>query len=239
MRNDKLAAPVELQIPAGIRCLFDDPPLLPSEDPQAYWNLLGTLADEFKPSGVFQWLCVRDMALLCWQKRRLEASKRHIIELARNRKADSLERAARAEYRALMPDFNPAKKEASIREIALAVLSIPNLPQKEKDRVMDIAQECYEQWRLEAQTIESATVNPITKRPFRPELDTEADFAQAFVERIDILEQIDRMINTVDRRIETTLRDFELHQEIQARRPAGGSAKLIEVENSNAPVVPK
>ena len=84
MRKSKLVAKAELQIPAGIRDLFDDPPLLASENPQSYVSLLIALADDVKPAGVIEWLWLKDIVLQTWEIQRLWVFKSHIIELERD-----------------------------------------------------------------------------------------------------------------------------------------------------------
>src|ERR1700732_3959639 len=54
-------------IPAHIRELFGSPPLLSTEDRDAYSLLLSELALEILPHTISEWLWVRDLADLNWE----------------------------------------------------------------------------------------------------------------------------------------------------------------------------
>jgi len=83
VRKNKLVANAELQIPAGIRDLFDNSPLLASENSQIYSNLLSAIADDVKPEGVIEWLWLKDLVLQTWEIQRCWAFKKCIIERRR------------------------------------------------------------------------------------------------------------------------------------------------------------
>jgi hypothetical protein len=54
-------------IPPYIREVFGRPPLLRTEDPDAYDRLLSELALEISPRGIAEWLWVRELADLNWE----------------------------------------------------------------------------------------------------------------------------------------------------------------------------
>jgi hypothetical protein len=58
-------------VPPHIRALFGPRPLLRTEDVEAYDRLLSELALEIEPSGITEWLWVRDLADLNWEMMRI------------------------------------------------------------------------------------------------------------------------------------------------------------------------
>ena len=88
MRKDNLIA--GLPIPARIRQLFENPPLLASESRQEYAHLFRETVDAIRPVGAIEWFWVQDIALYRWEIRRLRAFKRDIIEHQRSVRADKL-----------------------------------------------------------------------------------------------------------------------------------------------------
>ena len=88
MRKDKVIA--GRPIPAGIKPLFENPPLLASENGQEYAHLFRETVDAINPVGVIEWFWVQDIAWYRWEIRRLRAFKRDIIEHQRGVRADNL-----------------------------------------------------------------------------------------------------------------------------------------------------
>jgi hypothetical protein len=58
--------PSDIAVPAEIQALLGEPPLLANEEPSDYYALLVLLARDVKPTGVIEWLWVRDVADLTW-----------------------------------------------------------------------------------------------------------------------------------------------------------------------------
>jgi hypothetical protein len=191
----KLVAKALVQVPAAIRPLFDDPPLLVSENRQAYFSLLGAIADDIKPTGVIEWLWVKDIVLQTWEIQRLWDFRQRFIELRRIARAGSM------------------ATDAYVQELKAGN---PNMGAIDE-------------------LIARERIAPETKRRLTPKLVTEADSAIAFGACIEIIERLDRQIVSLERRRNNTLREIELHREIQARRrPREASTKTIEVTDSKA-----
>ena len=53
-----------MAIPADIRDIWGDPPLLRNEDPEIYEKLAGQIRQAVRPIDVIEWLWVKDVALL-------------------------------------------------------------------------------------------------------------------------------------------------------------------------------
>ena len=75
-------------IPADLQPLFDDPPVLSTENSSQYRTLLDQIAKCVKPQDVIEWLWVRDIVDLSWEIRRLRRFKALFIERARQNISD-------------------------------------------------------------------------------------------------------------------------------------------------------
>ena len=67
--------PGDVAVPAEIRALLGESPLLATEDPNRYYALLAKLALEVKPRDFVEWLWVKDIADLTWEIIRLRRIK--------------------------------------------------------------------------------------------------------------------------------------------------------------------
>jgi hypothetical protein len=56
--------------PAGLKPLFDDPPLVGDEKWEDYDNFFSLVAADFSPRDVIEWLYTRDFTDLSWEIRR-------------------------------------------------------------------------------------------------------------------------------------------------------------------------
>jgi hypothetical protein len=77
-------------IPAGIQALFGKPPLLRSEDPKLYWQLINHLIQAIKPKDVIDWLWMKDIADYGWEVFRLQRFKTCTIDLAQHRAVETV-----------------------------------------------------------------------------------------------------------------------------------------------------
>jgi hypothetical protein len=59
----------ESKIPAQLRGLFCEPPLLEGEDPDLYWGLLAAVIDERNPVTAADWIAVNDLVTKLWEER--------------------------------------------------------------------------------------------------------------------------------------------------------------------------
>jgi hypothetical protein len=78
-------------IPADLQPLFDDPPVLSTENSSQYRSLLDQIAKCVKPKDVIEWLWVRDIVDLSWEIQRLRRFKALFIERARQNISDCAE----------------------------------------------------------------------------------------------------------------------------------------------------
>src|SRR5262245_43720448 len=73
-------------VPADIEALFGDPPLLSTEDPARYRDMLDRFAESIAPKNIIEWLWVKDVADLSWEIPRLRRYRALFIERERESK---------------------------------------------------------------------------------------------------------------------------------------------------------
>jgi hypothetical protein len=78
-----------MAIPADIRDIWGDSPLLRNEDPEIYEKLAGQISQAVGPIDVIEWLWVKDVLDLSWEIRRLRRFKTMLIELERATKEEN------------------------------------------------------------------------------------------------------------------------------------------------------
>ena len=83
MPNDSLVPQTAPSIPEHILRIFGDPPLLSTENPEIYFLLLRTIAQEVCPQNVIEWFWVKDLVDLTWEIRRLRRFKTVLMEIER------------------------------------------------------------------------------------------------------------------------------------------------------------
>jgi hypothetical protein len=106
--TDKTAVKPLRSIPADIQALFGDPPLLSTENPTLYRNMLDRFAESIAPRNIIEWLWVKDVVDLSWEIPRLRRYRALSIERARERKNAEIEYAREhADDRDLYLSFRP------------------------------------------------------------------------------------------------------------------------------------
>ena len=73
-------------VPPDIEVLFGDPPLLSTEDPRLYREMLDRFAESVEPRNVIEWLWVKDIVDLSWEIARLRRYRALLIERERESK---------------------------------------------------------------------------------------------------------------------------------------------------------
>lgn len=81
-------------IPAHLGFLFNDPPLMPGEDPDQYETLLRSIVHEIHPGDVIEALWVKNITDLIWEANRIRRWRRQILVQAQLQAADDLIRPA-------------------------------------------------------------------------------------------------------------------------------------------------
>jgi len=95
MRNESKKTPSKSirSVPPDIEALFGDPPLVSTEDPNLYWDMLDRFAEFVEPKNIIEWLWVKDIVDLCWEIARLRRYRAQQIENARRHKNGAIEYA--------------------------------------------------------------------------------------------------------------------------------------------------
>ena len=80
-------------MPPDIEVLFGDPPLLSTEDPRLYREMLDRFAGSVEPRNIIEWLWVKDIVDLSWEIARLRRYRALLIERERESKNAAIEYA--------------------------------------------------------------------------------------------------------------------------------------------------
>jgi hypothetical protein len=67
--------------PVTLARIFGPPPLVGNEDPNLYRELFTLIADEYDPKTIGDWLLVKDMADLHWERLRERRLKAEVIKI--------------------------------------------------------------------------------------------------------------------------------------------------------------
>jgi hypothetical protein len=78
-------------VPPDIEALFGDPPLLSTEDPTLYRDMLDRFAQSVAPRNIIEWLWVKDIVDLSWEIARLRRYRAQQIESERESKNAGIE----------------------------------------------------------------------------------------------------------------------------------------------------
>jgi hypothetical protein len=70
-------------IPNDIQPFFDNPPILNSENPKLYWELVKKLQIAINPQNVIEWMWLKDAADYGWEAFRLQRMKATTIDIAK------------------------------------------------------------------------------------------------------------------------------------------------------------
>ena len=207
---DNTKASIGTLVPAEIRDMLGEPPLLATEDPNQYDALLTELAREVRPSDFIEWLWVKDIADLTWdifRYRRIKAS--YVDGRFRSALVQQLNLALQRDKRAAHPDRRLSFDLDRIRDEAnkLANDFIANANTKEK----------RDKW-LKAHGVNAESIT-----------------ATSFDAAVDELEAIERMLASVEYRRNNALHEIERRRNALGRALRQTSDRIIEGE---APLVP-
>jgi hypothetical protein len=88
MHNESKTTPLKSirSVPRDIQALFGDPPLLSTEDPNLYRDMLHRFAEFVDPKNIIEWLWVKDIVDLSWEIARLRRYRALLIERERESK---------------------------------------------------------------------------------------------------------------------------------------------------------
>jgi len=197
--------PVTPTVPDNIRAFLGNPPLTPSENADAYEELLARIATAVAPKDAIEWIYVRDVCDLVWESRRLRQSKADIVKLAT---ASMLEEMLSTPGARMGHTLLPEE------------LQDDDLDRPEKQRIAG--------W-LAGDTAARAEVDDLLKACGYTVSFVEA---QAHLERLDDIERLDRLITIYDGRRDAILRDLDRRRAAVAARLRSVSDALIDESSS-------
>jgi hypothetical protein len=68
-------------LPVMLAKIFGPPPLVANEDPRVYKELFSHLAEEYEPKTIGDWLLVKDLTDLHWERLRERRLKAEVINI--------------------------------------------------------------------------------------------------------------------------------------------------------------
>jgi hypothetical protein len=80
------------KLPATLAKIFGPPPLVGNEDPQLYKEFFCLLADEHDPKDAVEWLLVKDLVDLHWEKLRERRLKAEVIRIYQKEPSEEYDR---------------------------------------------------------------------------------------------------------------------------------------------------
>jgi hypothetical protein len=100
-------------VPPDIKALFGDPPLLSTENPTLYWEMLDRFAAFVEPKDICEWFWTKDIVDLSWEIARLRRYRALLIERERESKNAEIDYAREhANERSLMDRLKRPQIEA-------------------------------------------------------------------------------------------------------------------------------
>ena len=207
---DNNKASIETLVPAEIRDMLGEPPLLATEDPNQYDALLTELAREVRPSDFIEWLWVKDIADLTWDIIRYRRIKASYVD---GRFGSALVQQLNL---ALQRDKRAVTDKSALRF--------------DLDRIMDEAIKLANDFIANANTKEKRD-----KWLKAHGVNAESITATSFDAAVDKLEVIERMLASVEHRRNNALQEIERRRNALGRALRQTSDQIIEGE---APLVP-
>lgn len=208
--------------------LFGPAPLLYSEHPAVYDDLLAQVSEAVSPLDTLERIWVRDIVDLSWEILRLRRIKVTVINLAVwDELVDTLNALADSD------DETPeGAAQADATEEAAAAEEVDETdaqgPEDEEtdDSYLTVA-ELVDGWIKR----EPAMVQQVDSILAAGNLSIDAVIAETFflyTDRVDLVERIDRMIATAEARRNATVREIDRH-----RAMFGGEPRLVQIEDDS------
>jgi hypothetical protein len=188
-RNDNPSVSNSTIVPPHVAALFGTPPVLSTENRQAYEQLFVELALEWGPRDTTEWMFVRDMTDISWEMLRL----RRVI-------ANVLNIATKEGIAGIFMDVLPGCRRSLTREDCEAYIKQSTKAEARAD-----------DW-FEGPEKREGVKSELAKY----DLGTEAIAAQAHIAKAAELERLDRMLTTAVLRRAAVMRSFHEHQAMAA-----------------------
>jgi hypothetical protein len=105
--------------------LLGDPPLLSTEDPKAYAELISQVAQAVRPRHMLEWIWVREFADYTWEAQRLRRFKALLIERERQDRIEAVRSERNEPYTTLslvtgeFEEVKPKRRQKKPRIVAL------------------------------------------------------------------------------------------------------------------------
>ena len=104
---------ISQKIPQKFRMIFENPPVLKTEDPARYWQFVDLLVEAIKPAHIVEWLYLKDTADYSWETFRIQRFKGAIVDLGRRHAVERV-------LRTLVPHVTTSSEVADAEVTRLA-----------------------------------------------------------------------------------------------------------------------
>jgi hypothetical protein len=206
--------PLTKKLPASVRWLCGDPPVLSSEKRKDYEALFSGMADSVKPTDSVEWIWLRDIVDHTWEIRRLRRFKCLLIEVGIVHQHPTQHPFPRhnAKPERKVSDLEVARRIAFILDRGARLVQLENNKKEE-----------------EASEKPKRARKP-KKRP------SEADAVQAFRQCINDYQTIDRLLSSAEDRRNAVLREIDRRRDGLGQRLRQSSDDVIDAEFSETAV---
>jgi hypothetical protein len=198
--------------------IFGPPPILEDEDSAAYDELLARVSGDVKPTGVIEEIWVHDVVDLTWEILRLRRVKTNLL-------ASAMPAALERTLAPLIPRRRPSKSEKVTDFPSLNLNFTPGPPSPQE--------KLTKKWAAR----NPSAVNRVSKLLASANITMETVIANAFVDKFDQIERIDRFIMIVEGRRNAAFREIDRHRTTLAHslrqtiRDVEGEFKVVEPES--------
>jgi hypothetical protein len=191
-------------VPEDLLPLYNNPPVLSTEDVEAYFGLIRFLANGMGSSDPIGWMLVLDLADSDLEIRRLRKLKAGMIELARGRRAE--------EARNYDPKNDPFKRYLKKLDERFGVATQPPIAAGPDGDCNSPEQH-----------------NDSPKQTPKSKLETET--TRAFLDELTHYERVDKLLEAAESRRSDMLRELRIHKESLSRSDARKN-EVIDAEYS-------
>lgn len=200
--SEKTATSAAVMPPAALS-FFAKPPVLETEALAEFQALVDAVARDINPSGIIEWIWLRDIVHLTWEISRLWRIKAELFDWARSEGGYSDE------------DDDAVDARAILEELCSDDMDCEDDRSKHGDR---------------PGRARKSTPAPPKKVVEAPKPVSERAIAQSLLKKIDAHRIVDQMIVSAEQRRNNTLREIYFHREILARQLEATSNKIINAQ---------
>ncbi len=216
----------EADVSTEIREMMGEPPVLATEDTEAYEDMFARFAAAMHPKDFIEWMFVQDLTDARWEIQRYRVLKALVIQEAQKEKVKRLAGVCEVSFttqawglRAARSGLAPVQAETG---------------DKSKDETEKLKAESEKKFQADAAKLmyETAKKLELLHKPA-----TNADYAGALADWILPYQQVDRLQSAAEKRFESVLEQLDHHRVGLGLRLRQVSDEIVDGEFEEAPAV--